>query len=56
MEELFLKVLGSSGNDHALARPDDRNQIGQRLARTRAGFHDQVPLFFQRPLNRFRHL
>ena len=56
VKELFLEILGSSGDDHALARPDDRNKIGQRLSGTRAGFHDQMPLFFERPPDGFGHL
>src|SRR5207302_1726721 len=40
----------------AIARPDDRNKIGQRLSGTRAGFHDQMPLFFERPPDGFGHL
>ena len=56
VEELFLQILGSGGNDDALAGTDDGHQVGQRLARAGAGFDDQVTLFFQRLLDRLRHL
>ena len=33
-----------------------RQQIGQRLAGARPGFHDQVAILVERPLHRLRHL
>ena len=56
MEELLLQILGSGGNDDALAGPNDGHQVGQRLARSGAGFDDQVALLFQCLLDRLRHL
>ena len=56
MEKLFLKILGSGGNDDSLAGTNDGHQVGQRLARSSAGFDDQVTLFFQRLLDSLRHL
>ena len=38
------------------ARPDHWQQIGQRLSCASASFHDQVAFFFQRLLDRLRHL
>ncbi len=35
VEELFLQILGAGRNDDALARADDRQQVGQRLCRCR---------------------
>src|SRR5260221_2530300 len=55
-EELFLQVLGAGGDDHAFAASDHRQQIGQSLARSRAGFYDQVPALTQRFFHGFRHL
>ena len=56
IEELFLQILGSGGNDDPLAGTNDGHQIGQRLAGSSAGFDDQVTLFFQRLLDGLRHL
>ena len=56
VEELFLQILGSGGNDHALARANHGHQVSQRLAGAGAGFDDQVTLLFQRLLDRLRHL
>ena len=56
MKELFLQILGSGRNDDSLAGANDGHQVGQRLARAGAGFNDQVTLFFQRLLDRLRHL
>ncbi len=56
VEELFLQILCSSRDDDALARANHRHQIRQRLPRARACFHNEVPLFFQRLLDRLRHL
>ena len=55
-ENLFLEVLGAGGNEDALATEDGRDQVRQRLPRSRAGFHDQVTLFFQRLLYRLPRL
>ena len=56
IEELLLQILGSGRDDDAFARTNHRHQIGQRLAGAGARFHNQVPLFFQRLLDRLRHL
>ena len=56
MEELFLQIFCSGGNDDALAGANDGHQVGQRLARAGAGFDDQVTLFFERLFDRLRHL
>ena len=56
VEELFLQILGSGGNDDALAGTNDGHQVSQRFARSGAGFDDQVTLFFQRLLDGLRHL
>jgi hypothetical protein len=56
VEKLFLQILRASRDDDALARPNHRHQIGQSLSRAGAGFNDQMPLFFQRLLDRLRHL
>src|SRR5579864_8523489 len=55
-EELFLQVLGTGGNNHALAAADHRQKIGQGLARSRSGFHNQMPVFNQSFFHRLRHL
>src|ERR1022692_1072964 len=55
-EELFLQGLGAGRNDDAFARTDYRQQVGQRLASTGAGFDDQVAALLQRLLHRLRHL
>ena len=51
VEKLLLQILRASRNDDALARTDHGHQICQCLARARARFHDQMPLFFQRLLD-----
>ena len=56
VEELFLQILGAGGNDDALAGANDGHQVGQGLARSGAGFDDQMTLFFQRLLDGLRHL
>ncbi len=56
VEELFLQILGSGGNDDSLAGANDGHQVGQGLARAGAGFDDQVTLLFQRLLDGLRHL
>ena len=56
VEKLFLQILRAGRDDDALARANHRQQIGQGFSRAGAGFHDQVPLFFQRLLDRLRHL
>ena len=56
VEELFLQILGAGGDDDALAGTNHGHQVGQRLARAGAGLDDQVTLFFERLLDRLRHL
>ena len=41
MEQLILQRLGAGGNDHALARHQCGNKIGERLAGAGAGFDDE---------------
>src|ERR1039457_1168900 len=55
-EELLLQGLGAGRNDDAFAGTDYRQQVGQRLASTGAGFDDQVAALLQRLLHRLRHL
>ncbi len=40
--ELFLQRFRRGGNHHAPSAANRRQQIRQRLARARAGFHDGV--------------
>jgi hypothetical protein len=54
-EELLLQVLGAGGNHDALAGEDRGNQVSQRLAGARAGFHDQMFAVGQRRFHRFGH-
>ena len=56
VEELFLEVLGSSGDQNPLAGTDYGEQVGERLAGAGAGFHDQVTLLFECLLDGLRHL
>ena len=56
VEELFLQVLGAGRDDDPFARANRRHQICQGLASPGAGFHDEMPLFFERLLDRLRHL
>ena len=42
-EELLLQGLGAGGDDDALARANDRQQVRQRLAGAGARFDDEVP-------------
>ena len=55
-EELLLQRLRAGRDDDALARANDRQQIGQRLSGAGAGFDDQVPPFLQCLLDGFGHL
>ena len=54
-EELLLQVLGAGGDHDALAGEDCGHQVGQRLAGTRAGLHDQMFAVRQRRFHRFGH-
>src|SRR5208283_42371 len=56
VEKLFLEIFCASRDDHALSGHNDRHQIRKSLACSSAGFHNQVTLFFQRLLDRLRHL
>ena len=56
VEELFLQILGTRGDDDALAGADHGQQIGESFAGTGAGFKDQVPLFRERLFDGLRHL
>jgi hypothetical protein len=56
VEELLLQVLGAGGDDDPFARANSRHQIRQGLASPGAGFHDEMPLFFERLLDPLRHL
>ena len=55
-EELFLEILGAGGDDHALAREDRGNQVGERLAGAGARLDDQVAAFGERRLDGLGHL
>jgi hypothetical protein len=55
-KELLLQRLGGGGDNDALAQAQHRDQIGERLARTGAGFHDEVTLLGERLLDCLRHL
>src|SRR5436190_18436279 len=55
-EELFLQILGSRRHDDSLAREKRRNQVGERLACSRACLDDQVLAILERRLDRLRHL
>ena len=41
-EQLVLQRARARGNDHLAAGEQRGNQVGERLARTRAGFHEQT--------------
>ncbi len=56
VEELFLQVLGAGRNDDALARANDRQQIGKRFAGAGAGLDDQVALLFDGRFDGLCHL
>jgi hypothetical protein len=56
VEKLFLQILRASGDDHTLAGPNHRHQIRKSFACAGTGLHDEVTLFFQRLLDRLRHL
>jgi hypothetical protein len=45
-EELLLEVLGSGGDDDALAALDDGEQVGEGFARSGAGLDDEMALLF----------
>ena len=53
--ELLLQGFGGGGNDHAAAAADRGNQVGQRFARSRAGFDDGVVMLFEGIVNHFGH-
>ena len=55
VEKLFLQVLGSGGNHHALAREQRGHQVRQRLPRAGARLDNLVPLFGQRFFHRQGH-
>lgn len=48
LENLLLEVLRARRDDGALAGEDGGNQIGQRLARARAGLGEQVTAVLER--------
>ncbi len=56
VEKLLLQVLRPRRDNHPPPAPQRRQQVSQRLARARAGFHNQVPAFLHGPLHRLRHL
>ena len=55
-EELCLKNYWSRGDHHAFSGQNRRDQIGERFARARPRFHDQVLCFGERAFHRFGHL
>ena len=54
-EELFLEGLGVGGDDDASAGEDGRNQVGESLAGSCAGFDDQFALFREGGVDGFGH-
>jgi hypothetical protein len=56
IKKLLLQILRAGRDDYAFAGTNHRHQVGQSLSGARAGFHNKVPLLFQRLLHRLRHL
>jgi hypothetical protein len=55
-EKLILEILGSGGNNDALAGLDCRHEIGKSFSCAGARFHDQVSALLQRLFDRLGHL
>ena len=53
--ELFLQRLGRRGDHHAAPTANGGYQIGQRLARSRSCFHQQMSLFAEGVLDQLGH-
>ena len=53
--ELFLQRFRGRGDHHAAPAANRRYQIGQRLARSRPGLHQKVPLFAEGLLDQLGH-
>ena len=54
-EELLLEIFRAGGDDDALAGEDRGDEIGERLAGSRAGFDDQVAFIAKRGFDGFGH-
>ena len=54
-EKLLLQVFRAGGNDHALARKDRGNQIGQRFAGSGSRFDNQMLFIGERGFDGLRH-
>ena len=54
--QLILEGLGGGDDDRAPSRGDHRNQIGQGLAGSGAGLHDQVAPLVDGVLHCHRHV
>ena len=54
-KELLLQILGARGDHDALAGEDGGDQVGQRFAGARTGFHDQMLAVLERRGHRFGH-
>ena len=54
--DLLLKILRAGGDEHALAAENGGHEIGERLARARAGFDEQHAAMLERAGHRFGHL
>jgi hypothetical protein len=55
-EELFLEVFGPGGDDDAFARKQRRDEVGESLSGTCAGFDYEMLLIFQGAFDGFGHL
>ena len=53
--DLLLERAGGRRDDHFATTEDRRHQIGERLARARAGLHHERSLGLERALDRLRH-
>ena len=56
IEELLLQILRARRDDYTFAGTNRWQQIGERLARSGAGFDEQVSFVVNRLLDRFGHL
>ena len=56
VKKLFLQILRSRGDDHALARANYGHEISQRFSGPSPRLHNQMSFFFQCQLDRLCHL
>src|SRR5260370_6876817 len=56
MKELFLQILSSGRDNHALAATNHWHEVSQRFSSARACFDNQVSAFFEGLLDGLRHL